>query len=356
MSTRNESFDAYMKSNRVFILGAGFSAAAGVPLTEQLLAIAMDKFETECPGIYARVENYAKESIGCPTDTKLNITDLSFSDLCTFLEFVELREYGGGERWSENGSREKLALRFYLAKAIVERTPNKNDVPQLYLDFAAQLHKRDVVISLNWDGLLETALDAVDMKYTYNFSDDSAVKLCKLHGSVNWRLGEPNQWGKPVNTLGWDSLEFAQGLVTKEIYHSSALLSYDAWRKYGPLGEVEPFLVLPGYGKAFDVRDNATLWYKPEAAFVATHDVFIIGLGLPHDDFFVKSYFLSNLPYIDSFTGVKERRIFIVNPDKHAAANFDFVLRTGHAELINEPFAMSHVEMIKSRRGPINAI
>jgi len=214
-----DHFEQYVKQNRVFILGAGFSAAAGIPLTEELLARAMKKFSIECPGIYSRVENYAKECVGS-TGNDLDLSTISFSELCTFLEFIELREYGGGERWCENGSREKLALRFYLAKTIVERTPSTSSIPQLYLDFAAQLHERDIVISLNWDGLLEVALEAVEKCYTYNFSDEGAIKLCKLHGSVNWRLGEPNQWGKPVNTLGWQSLEFTKGMMTREIYHS----------------------------------------------------------------------------------------------------------------------------------------
>lgn len=341
-------FAQYVKRNRVFILGAGFSAGAGIPLTEGLLANAMKKFSIECPGIYSRVENYAKESIGEP-DGDLDLTRVSFSELCTFLEFIELREYGGGERWCENGSREKLALRFYLAKTIAEQTPIIGAIPQLYLDFAAQLHERDIVISLNWDGLLEVALEAVGKTYTYNFSNEEAIKLCKLHGSVNWRLGEPNQWKEPVNTLGWQSLDFTKGMMTREIYHSPALLQFPTWQHYTPLGEVDPFLVLPGYGKAFDVRDNASLWYKPEFAFATTHDVYIIGLGLAHDDFFVRSFFLSNLPYIDSYSGVGGRRIFIINPDVYASSNYEFVLCKGHAEFLQAPFSPEHVALMTKR-------
>ncbi len=37
-----------VKRNRVFILGAGFSASAGVPLTTQLLHKAMNMFSSEC--------------------------------------------------------------------------------------------------------------------------------------------------------------------------------------------------------------------------------------------------------------------------------------------------------------------
>lgn len=93
----NSSFAQYVKCNRVFVLGAGFSAGAGVPMTDKLLSDALKKFSIECPGIYERVKNYAKESIGAPDDD-LDLSKVRFSELCTFLEFIELREYGGGER------------------------------------------------------------------------------------------------------------------------------------------------------------------------------------------------------------------------------------------------------------------
>lgn len=344
----NKLIDQYVKRNRVFILGAGFSVGAEVPLTEELLSNTMKKFSIECPGIYTRVENYAKECIGA-TEGELDLSSLSISDLCTFLEFIELREYGGGERWSGNGSKEKLALRFYLAKVLVERTPYARVIPKMYLDFAAQLHEGDIVISLNWDGLLEVALEAVGKTYTYNFLDKKSIKLCKLHGSVNWKLGEPKQLNGTVNTLNWQSLDFTNGMMTREIYHTPDLLKFANWHPYSPLGEVDPFLVLPGYGKAFDVRANAALWYKPESAFAATHDIYIIGLSLAQDDFFVRSFFLSTLPFIDTFSGIGGRRIFIINPDKKAAENYDFVLCKGNAELLNTAFAPEHVELMARR-------
>ncbi len=56
-------YEQYVKNNRVFILGAGFSAAAGVPLTDSMLKKAMSKFAVECPSIFERVDGYAKESM-----------------------------------------------------------------------------------------------------------------------------------------------------------------------------------------------------------------------------------------------------------------------------------------------------
>lgn len=336
------AYAAKIRKSRVFVLGAGFSAAAGVPLTVALLSEALQLFAVECPGIYARVEGYAKEAMGA-AGADLDIAHLSFSDLCTFLEFIELREYGGGERWSENGSREKLALRYYLAKTLVARTPRPAAVPELYRAFAAQLHPRDVVISFNWDGLLEAALDAVGMKYAYDLGDEDAVTISKLHGSVNWRLGEPNVMGEPQYTLPWAKLNFGSGMMTRPLFAAGPLLDLSVWQHFRPLGEVDPYLVLPGYGKAFDVRANAALWYKPEFIFAFTHNVYIIGLSLAHDDFFVRSFFLSNLPYIDDYSGVPGRKIVIINPADSAADDYAFILKQDNVELWNERFDMGHV-------------
>ena len=119
---RRRTYDDFAKRNRLFVLGAGFSADAGVPLTARLLDETMKKFSAECPGVFSRVDGYAKESIG-RVHEDVDYSQLSFSDLCTFLEYVELREYGGGKRWTDGGSREKLALRYYLSKTLVEHTP-----------------------------------------------------------------------------------------------------------------------------------------------------------------------------------------------------------------------------------------
>ena len=344
-----ERFEEYVRNNRVFVLGAGFSAGAGVPLTAELLTKSMRKFANECPDLFARVDDYAKDSVA-DTTSDPDYSAIDFSDLCTFLEYVELREYGGGGRWRDSGSREKLALRFYLAKTLVEHTPLPRDLPEVYVAFASELHEGDIIISFNWDPLLETSLDRLGKPYTYNFDERESIKLCKFHGSVNWKLGEPENLHGPVNTLGWQSLNFANGIMETEIYATRELLRYDTWGRYQPLGEVEPFLVLPGYGKAFDVRSNAVMWYKPDLAFTATHDVYIIGLSLAPDDFFIRSFFLSNLPFIESYTGVPGRHIHIINPDPKARDNYEFVLSKGGATLHPEAFSMHHVDAIAARR------
>lgn len=344
----NETLLDSLRKNRLFILGAGFSAAAGIPLTAELLFRAMNLFAKECPGIFSRVCNYAKQATQSNNET-IDFSKVSFSDLCTYLEFVELREYAGGERWSDAGSREKLALRFYLAKALAMATPGLNELPDLYLQFANQLHDGDCVLTFNWDCLLEAALTKLGKLWTYNYSG-KGIKLVKLHGSINWRLGEPTDLGRPSNTLDWQSLNFARGMARTEIFWTQELFDRLVWNRHSPLGEVQPFLVLPGYGKAFDVRDNASLWYKLDFVFGTTHDVYIIGLSLAPDDFFIRSFFLSSLPEIDAYTGILARSIFVINPDPNLRHNYEFILNSTNCLLLQEKFSTKHVDLIRNRQ------
>jgi hypothetical protein len=251
------------QKGRIFILGAGFSAAATIPMTGSLLEQAMQLFRSECPGVFERLQNYARVAFGLG-ESEPDYKRISFAELCTFLDYAELRESGGGERWSDHGSRERLALKNYLAKAIVSSTPEQESIPELYRAFAAQLRNDDVVITFNWDCLLENALVSFGKEYTYGARDNCPL-LCKMHGSVHWRIGN-----HPViypSRLTWQPVEFI-GVSQSGLYSSDDLLCREAWRLAEPIGgEVEPFLVLPGYGKAKDVQAVQWLWYKPEGFF-----------------------------------------------------------------------------------------
>ena len=335
------SISDFIRRRRVFILGAGFSAAAGIPMTGPLLSLAMNRFREESPGLWSRVYRYVRACFGL--DGEPDYERLSLAEICTFLHYVELREHAGGERWSDAGSRENLALRYFIAKTVVERTPIGSSIPAVYLRFAKQLLESDVVISFNWDYLLEAALLQLGLGYSYSF-EDKAVPLAKLHGSVDWRLGLPD-----VPSLSWEPIGFSDGLTQTPIHSSRELSSLSTWhgRGRGPLGEIQPLIVLPGYGKAFDVRHLAWLWYKPEFAFGGTRDIFIVGLSLSRDDFIVRSLFLHNLPYVTDMSGVPGRSIHIINPDPATRDNYGFLLGLPFVRFVCEPFSEAHVAIME---------
>jgi hypothetical protein len=336
----DSDYEQEIKQNRLFILGAGFSASAGIPMIGKLLSDSMKLFSRECPGIFCRVNHYAQECFSA--DGNVDYTKIKFADLCTFLDYIELSEYGGGERWSDNGSREKIAFKFYLSKSIANTTPTDVEIPDLYLQFAKQLRKYDVIITFNWDTLLEMALMRIGKTFAYNNQEEADVYIYKFHGSINWRLTSFN--GAKFN---WRPLGFTKGMMKDELFYCNELLNKDSWRGLPPLlGEAEPFIILPGSGKAYEVRPLAPIWYKPGIAFAFTHDVFIIGLSLSDDDFFIRSFFLDTLPFIEHFSGVPGRTITIINPDSSIEKNYSFIQEHKSVQFIFEKFNMNHIQFM----------
>lgn len=333
----------YINKNRLFILGAGFSAGAGIPLMDTLLKLTMDKFKSESE-ISERIDNYVRIYKNLKDDEDIDYSKIDFYELCDFLEFIELREYGAGERYKDYGSREKISLRYYLSKTISEKTPYE-DIPDIYIKFAEQLHDKDIVLSFNWDLLLEASLIKVGKKYTYNFVEEGCINLAKLHGSINWRITKPYR----DDGLNWTPLHPEYDRTKLEIYKSDMLHNNRYWRNN--TSSIEPFLVLPGYGKAFDVRFNALHWYKIENIFNFTKDIYIIGLSLAKDDFFIKNLFLYTLQYLKDHSslhdGVKE--LFIINPDDKINEIYSFISKYKNTNIIKDYFSISHIDEMRNR-------
>lgn len=327
-----------IEKGRIFVLGAGFSAGAGVPLTNTLLPQACKIFKQECAGIFSRVAGYAKD-IGLDLESALDASE--FGKLCTHLEFAELREHAGGERWSSRGSKEKMALKFYLAKTISLKTPELDDIPEHYLEFCRRLSPNDLVITFNWDCLLEKALRKAGVEFSYVY-EANKIHVCKMHGSCNWIFGDPERFNTPSNMLGYEALGLANGLVPEDIWYSTRLENKQEWLEANdPLvGEVKPLLVLPGFGKAYDVRLVSHYWYKPEFHFIRSGGVYFIGFGLAKDDFIIDSF----LRYLFARAIVEKTKAYVINPDPSCRAAYDFVLKRRESEFVKTYFDADFVQ------------
>jgi hypothetical protein len=72
---------------------------------------------------------------------------------------------------------------------------------------------------------------------------------------------------------------------------------------------------------------------------------------LAKDDFFVRSFFLSNLPSIEDVTGVEGRQIYVINPEERIENNYEFLQGKGNVCIIKKPFSYEHVEQMKRTIG-----
>lgn len=203
-----------MKKNLVFVLGAGYSKTAGLPLQRELLPeiMAYDGGDFHFKNAKENVKTFISENF-----PGVNIENLTLEDLFTILDKAVLgKEYFGGYHWQSLYAIRKSLVHMLLV-LIDARMKTKVEPHSLYgsmgrfvIDCGSAVSQYSVgVISLNWDTLFESIINEVDSPGNKSgtdidfcvFSDTLgnparntppkseppiSVKIMKLHGSINW--------------------------------------------------------------------------------------------------------------------------------------------------------------------------
>ena len=178
--------------SRLFVLGAGFSKPAGLPLAGELLELVRD-----------RVKRHFERRGGWEGTLEQEIRQWrslypgELVDLERVLAYSHRKHYLrllGSDEYFEHGSRSIVAARQAVQQILIEATPF--DPLPLYRTFAQRLSPNDVVLTFNYDILLEQALDDIGRPYSLTpewwLSRDTPpsgqeyVDLLKLHGSIDW--------------------------------------------------------------------------------------------------------------------------------------------------------------------------
>jgi hypothetical protein len=187
---------------RLFFLGAGFSRPAGLPIAAELLDLVLDEVSGLGRGdshLHRAVREYL-EYVEATTGAVPDPIDIE--EFATYLDHQHVFGMLGSDTWSEEGNRDQFLLRWGIGRVLHRRTPRADVLPDLYVEFAARLKPRDLVVTFNYDLLLESALTAVARPYrrftdryseinpSFSTIDDDAeaeeVLIVKVHGSIDW--------------------------------------------------------------------------------------------------------------------------------------------------------------------------
>jgi hypothetical protein len=187
----------------VYILGAGFSRPAGLPLANELWPEIRRRAEVTT----GRAGQHFKEDLQDYIDYKracdgevLSPENVQFEEFLAFLDVEHYLGLRGPDTWSSDGNETQILVKTLIGEILTERTPQKEQIPDLHLEFARLLKPQDIVLTFNYDVLLERALDAAGVAYRLFPSrlkevrsggavvDDSReeVIVLKMHGSVDW--------------------------------------------------------------------------------------------------------------------------------------------------------------------------
>lgn len=197
--------------NIVFVLGAGFSGAGGLPLQRDLLPgmLAFSKGDYRFELARKDVKQFIK--LNFPGVSNENLT---LEDLFTILDKAVLwKEYFGGFTWQalyeiRKGLVHTLLVLIDDAMKVNTNLLSRYQGMREFVTDRTKNRNKTSIISLNWDTLFEWILNdsnqgnknKTSIDYcTFNhllkdpeqgnllFQDRaSAIKIMKLHGSINW--------------------------------------------------------------------------------------------------------------------------------------------------------------------------
>lgn len=260
------------KKNRVFIIGSGFSASMGLPTLAGLFKKVMAY--PERPG------EKDKRNINTALDFlyphfEISITSPSYPPFEEFLSLVYAAEdfrfflEGTWKSWRNS------ALRL-LTDFIAEKS-KKAEKSDLLSKFADNLREGDVVITFNWDNLIERSLFAQTKKVNFKKRDDEAVSVFKLHGSINWVEIPDGSYLKHPEAVR----ELADNVVYTPDYEY-----YDIW----DVLDASPLIVPPGLSKRVMEKEFLkNIWDEAYQSLSSADSVAFIGYSIPRDDIQARS-------------------------------------------------------------------
>lgn len=185
---------------------------------------------------------------------------------------------------------------------------------------------RNTVITFNYDLLLEDSLNRLDIPFTYAIPSLPSVQeslseaveplpILKLHGSVNWAFQMPT----------FSNEEEAENYI--DLGEESRLIAYDSYQGLIDSGDT-PLLLPPTWRKIFGGA-LAGVWDKSVKAIAEATRIIVVGFSLPPTDVHFKYLLAAGLQ-----DNISLRDFIVVN----YADDKDMEKRARQIKLVEENF------------------
>lgn len=306
---------------RIFILGAGFSRLAGLPLADELFTAVRLRIET-LYGVDTKFHRDLKAYRNYCEECGVEYENDGALDLEKFMSYLDIEHYlglRGSDTWSSEGNESQLMIRKAIGAVIHQRTPQASNLAGAYYKFADSLSPNDIVITFNYDLVLERALEYVGKKYRrfpYRYksvsdtggvleSGGEEVVLLKLHGSIDWfddrnflslkaSLQGKGAEGVAIHDVLDDPARYragplVNGLLPKDdmLRHLQVIEDLDAYyRSSRDLSA--PFLLSPSHVKFVYAQPLLGFWHGIGRSGGYNLGVSVIGFSLPQHDEYIR--------------------------------------------------------------------
>lgn len=314
----------------VYVVGAGFSAGLGYPLTKSLLTESWSRLEKSYRTRLGKIIAFHHPDFDPLRKTTFPDIEQLLTEIYVNLEMFEAsRSVEGGFTKDE-----LLDVREYLLFTIarwfheIHRTAVKTPwlkgvVDKIRVDNA-------IVISFNWDLVLEQMLFGDDLgprSYGLFSGKRKGPELLKPHGSLNWYEAPAIKHVKEDKHITL----FSTGEAGQSV---DAFLPYreittTVGRRYTPL------IIPPTYFKDFSSPLFGRLWRRCTEALSTAKEIIVLGYSLPPAD--LQAQFIFRCGFHNQLEGhllgdgsrsvpTGPARVTVVNPDQEAGRRIEFVV------------------------------
>ena len=323
-----------MSTKALFILGAGFSRYAGMPLVQQL---------RECVFDWLKRKRSSDPHVAVHLGPLPNWPEFPDGKFRAGLLRVDPGDNRGFEEWMADllkAANEYPAcvqtynvLRYACTKLLWEKQVSVTGLPDAYTHFARQVRQSLGVVSFNWDLICERALEDAGVPWGYS-AKTAPIPVIKPHGSLNW-VNHLQQADSGINCVS------PEGVVP---IAPESTLAYDRARPFeDPLLEYDWIklrsITFPGDLEAVDpingpraAADQDRLWHETRELIAKADTIVFIGYSLPRYDV---------LAVDQLHTACRGKSIVACNPSPDVLSEFSRVFSNAAVELILDKFEKS---------------
>lgn len=313
----------------VYIVGAGFSAGLGYPLTANLLVDVWPRLSKKYQDRLGKIIKFHHQRF----DPARNTTFPYIEELLTEIN-VNLDMFGSSR--PIEGVFTKATLEDVQAELLTQIArwfhtlyKQADEIDWLTKVTARIKDERATVISFNWDLVLDQRLfGGTITPANYGLTDShSGPVLLKPHGSLNWYEGDQI---KPINAAKKVKIYKAENTFKPVwAFLPPRGIKSTSGRRYTPL------IVPPTYIKDFRRPISGKLWQRCTNALSVAKEIVVLGYSLPEAD--LQAKFILRCGFHNQTEGTilsKDRRskptgaarVTVVNPDSSSARRMEAVV------------------------------
>jgi len=307
---------------RVFILGAGFSKPAGMPLSAGLTTVLLHQAQSK-----AEFRSYI-EDLQERLGRFLEKQRAGIEEIFDFAEFDcelwRMRHHGcsvgrmDGETPFARADSIRRGLRglgehLWPALLDLEERASRNLLPGFFQNVTDQ----DAFITFNYDTLVESALSKRSLRWHYGFDEiESGIPVLKVHGSIDWvRVPRGHTVRNGLKLFEKTNVNRGQGVdehpedayvlwrIPDILSRRDEVLPFSSPKRpaMGGLGRVKPLHEIPGIG---------FVWSRAFEVIKSAEAIYVIGWSASPYDVMARFHFASVL----ALRQIPLSRVVVVDP------------------------------------------